>query len=89
MMASSVTCTWKYAFQPMDYEAAFTAVRQALLDGVFGPPKGGVYSPGVQYTLYQMGMLALQRVPQVRRGCGVGAIWGWRVEGATGGELGR
>jgi len=65
IMASSVTCTWKYAFQPMDYEAAFGAVRQALLDGVFGPPKGGVYSPGVQYTLYQMGLLALQRVPQV------------------------
>jgi urate oxidase len=55
----------QYAYQPMDYDAAFTTVRGALLDGVFGPPKGGVYSPSVQYTLYQMASLALERVPQV------------------------
>jgi len=28
----------------------------------FGPPKGGVYSPSVQYTLYQMGTAAVTRV---------------------------
>jgi hypothetical protein len=66
MMATSMTATWRYAFQPLDYDAAFTAVRGALVDGVFGPPKGGVYSPSVQYTLYQMALLALERVPQVR-----------------------
>lgn len=65
MMATSMTATWRYAFQPLDYDAAFTAVRGALVDGVFGPPKGGVYSPSVQYTLYQMALLALELVPQV------------------------
>jgi hypothetical protein len=75
MMATSMTATWRYAFQPLDYDAAFTAVRGALVDGVFGPPKGGVYSPSVQYTLYQMALLALERVPQVR-GEGVGPAAG-------------
>jgi hypothetical protein len=41
----------QYAYQPMDYDATYSTVRSALLDGVFGPPKGGVYSPSVQYTL--------------------------------------
>ncbi|KAF8064689.1 uricase [Scenedesmus sp. PABB004] len=65
IMATSVTATWKYAYQPMDYDATFAAVRGALLDGVFGPPRGGVYSPSVQYTLFQMARLALERAPQV------------------------
>lgn len=65
MMATSMTATWKYAAQPLDYDAAYSAVRDALLDGVFGAPKGGVYSPSVQYTLYQMASLAMERVPQV------------------------
>jgi hypothetical protein len=66
----------QYAYQPMDYDATYATVRGALLDGVFGPPKQGVYSPSVQYTLYQMAHMALQRAPQV---------WGW---GRTGGQAG-
>lgn len=65
IMATSVTATWKYAYQPMDYDATYATVRGALLDGVFGPPKGGVYSPSVQFTLYEMARLALERAPQV------------------------
>jgi urate oxidase len=49
----------------MDYDATYATVRGALLDGVFGPPKKGVYSPSVQYTLYQMAHMALERAPQV------------------------
>eukprot|EP00878_Enallax_costatus_P028829 GHUV01031179.1.p1 GENE.GHUV01031179.1~~GHUV01031179.1.p1 ORF type:complete len:130 (+),score=26.71 GHUV01031179.1:924-1313(+) len=55
----------QYAYQPMDYDSTYATVRGALLDGVFGPPKGGVYSPSVQYTLYQMALTALERAPQV------------------------
>ena len=29
-------------------------VMENLKELFFGPPKGGVYSPSVQYTLYQM-----------------------------------
>lgn len=65
IMATSVTATWKYGYLPMDYDATFATVRAALLDGVFGPAKGGVYSPSVQFTLYDMARLALERAPQV------------------------
>jgi urate oxidase len=73
----------QYAYQPMDYDATYATVRGALLDGVFGPPKAGVYSPSVQYTLYQMAQLALERAPQVR-GRGVGRVTaGWVEAGAA------
>jgi urate oxidase len=58
----------QYAYQPMDYDATYATVRGALLDGVFGPPRKGVYSPSVQYTLYQMAHMALERAPQVMIG---------------------
>lgn len=44
---------------------------QAISDGFFGPAKGGVYSPSVQFTLYQMGTKLLEVVPQVGVGVGV------------------
>lgn len=65
IMASSVTCTWRYGFQPMCYEAAFSQVKEALYAAFFGPAKGGVYSPAVQTTLYQMADTVIARVPQV------------------------
>ena len=65
IMASSVTCTWRYTTQPPCYDAAFNAAKASLLDAFFGPAKGGVYSPSVQYTLYDMAQILLDRVPQV------------------------
>ena len=32
---------------------------------MFGSPRGGVYSPSVQFTLHQMAAFVLNRVPQV------------------------
>ena len=40
---------------------------EALAEMFFGPPKGGVYSPSVQYTLYQMGANAVGKVREVRQ----------------------
>eukprot|EP00967_Tisochrysis_lutea_P005986 scaffold7057_cov20-Tisochrysis_lutea.AAC.1 len=37
---------------------------QALQKGFFGPPKSGVYSPAVQYTVYDMGSHVLDAVPE-------------------------
>ena len=54
IMASTVTCTWKYAAAPACYDAAYAAAKQGLLDAFLGPARGGVYSPSVQYTLYDM-----------------------------------
>lgn len=48
--------------------------RQALLKGFFGPAKGGVYSPAVQYTVYDMGSLVLDAVPEVRGWCFVDVL---------------
>lgn len=46
---------------PLDYDEAFQEIKTALGEGFWGPPKSGVYSPSVQYTLFQMAKLALQR----------------------------
>ncbi|KAG1653205.1 hypothetical protein FOA52_006730, partial [Chlamydomonas sp. UWO 241] len=65
ILATSVTSTWKYSSQPACYDVAFAATRAALTETFFGPPKQGVYSPSVQYTMYQMGEAMLDRVPQI------------------------
>lgn len=64
ILATSVTASWKYSAQPADYDAAYNAAKTAISEGFFGPARGGVYSPSVQYTLWEMGKLVLQRVPQ-------------------------
>ena len=46
---------------PVDYDKAFQEIKTALGEAFWGPPKSGVYSPSVQYTLFQMAKLALQR----------------------------
>lgn len=67
IMATTVTCTWKYTAQPPCYDAAFAAAKSGLMDAFYGPAKGGIYSPSVQYTLYDMAKRLLDRVPQVRQ----------------------
>ena len=63
MLATTVAATWTYTQPPPDYDAAYDATLAALCDTFFGPAQGGVYSPGVQATLYAMGAAALARVP--------------------------
>ncbi len=65
ILATSVTSTWKYTSVPPCYDAAYAAAKQAISDGFFGPARGGVFSPSVQYTLWEMGKLVLSKVPQV------------------------
>ncbi len=47
--------------RPADYDKAFAEVKAALGAAFWGPPASGVYSPSVQYTLFQMAKLALER----------------------------
>lgn len=54
-------CTHARYTAPAAYHAAFAAARGALLEAFLGPPACGVYSPSVQYTLFQMGALLLER----------------------------
>ena len=65
VLATSITSTWKYTAAPPCYDAAFAAAKQAIMDLFYGPPKAGVYSPSVQYTMWEMGTAMLQRVPQM------------------------
>ncbi len=66
MLATAVAATWRYTpAPPADADAAFDAILGAMLATFFGPAKGGVYSPGVQATLYNMGAAALAAAPSV------------------------
>jgi urate oxidase len=65
ILATVVAATWTYAQPPPAYDAAYEATQAALCETFFGPARGGVYSPGVQATLYAMGAAALARVPQM------------------------
>ena len=46
---------------PPCYAAAAAGARDALLEAFFGPPRTGVFSPSVQFTLMQMGKALLAR----------------------------
>ena len=65
MLATSITASWEYTQAPADCDAAFASLQAALCGAFFGPASGGVYSPSVQMTLYQMGAAALAAVPSV------------------------
>ena len=65
MLATTLSATWAYTKAPPDYDAAYDAVMHSLCDTFFGPARGGVYSPGVQATLYAMGCAVLARVGAV------------------------
>ena len=65
MLATSVTATWKYSGQLPCYHKPFEAVRIAMAAAFFGPPHEGVYSPSVQYTLFEMGKAAVAAVAAV------------------------
>jgi urate oxidase len=61
MVATSIKATWRYAMAPRCYEAAYAAAKAGLVAAFYGPVKGGVFSPSVQFTLFQMGKEVLQR----------------------------
>lgn len=65
IVATSVTATWRYTRRPACYDAAFAAIKAAFCDAFYGPSKGGLYSPSVQFTLYDMAQRALRRVPEI------------------------
>lgn len=65
IVATEVTATWKYAAPVRNYSAAYEGVKAAMVEAFFGPSKGGVYSPSVQYTLFEMARMAIDRVAEV------------------------
>ena len=59
ILATSVLATWRYAAPPKPDSEAYARVLAAMHGAFFGPVKGGVYSAGVQATLYDMACAAL------------------------------
>ncbi|XP_016469505.1 uricase-2 isozyme 1 [Nicotiana tabacum] len=73
MMATEVTASWRYSFEslsslplkPLYFTERYMDVKEVLLNTFFGPSKGGVYSPSVQATLYEMAKAVLGRFPDI------------------------
>eukprot|EP00656_Telonema_subtile_P026077 TRINITY_DN28065_c0_g1_i1.p1 TRINITY_DN28065_c0_g1~~TRINITY_DN28065_c0_g1_i1.p1 ORF type:complete len:218 (-),score=45.98 TRINITY_DN28065_c0_g1_i1:98-751(-) len=67
MLATELTVRWKYAQLPSvsEYRGLRTRLRQALIEQFAGPASTGVFSAGVQSTLYNMGKAALEVSPTV------------------------
>ena len=61
ILCTVVTASWDYR-APTDYDAAFEAARNAILDTF-----GDHYSPSVQYTLLRLGEAVLEAVPEIER----------------------
>uniref|UniRef100_A0A7S2NPF3 Uricase n=1 Tax=Cyanoptyche gloeocystis TaxID=77922 RepID=A0A7S2NPF3_9EUKA len=66
ILGTNMKAVWKYQNpEAIEYASVFPAIRDALIEAFAGPAHSGVYSPSVQFTLYQMASRVLQRVPQV------------------------
>lgn len=55
------SCRCRYSTHRMDFDAAFNGVKQAIMEKFYGPADKGVFSPSVQYTLFEMAKLAIER----------------------------
>ena len=60
ILATAVTARWRYTSADLDWNAAFTGVRTALLEAF-----AGTHSLALQQSLYAMGEAALERNPDV------------------------
>jgi urate oxidase len=62
ILATAVSARWTYAEGGIDYGAAWTAARDAILEAF-----GDHYSPSVQFTLRRMGRAVLKAVDAIER----------------------
>jgi len=65
LLASSVTCTWRYRSIAASFDEEYEAIKERIMETFFGPPKTGTYSPSVQKTLYEMGEAVIDNFPSV------------------------
>jgi len=67
-MATEMSAEWRYNSKDadtIDYGAVRAAVNRELLNGYFGPSKGGIYSVSLQATIYDIGCLVLKAAKDV------------------------
>ena len=51
----------RYSGKVQDYNKAYEGAKAAIINKFYGPPTKGVFSPSVQYTLYQMALEILAK----------------------------
>ncbi|XP_022983819.1 uricase-2 isozyme 2-like [Cucurbita maxima] len=69
ILATEMSASWRYSFDSLYsipkkqfyFTETYLDVKKLLADTFFGPPKEGVYSPSVQYTLHEMAKNVLSR----------------------------
>jgi urate oxidase len=69
LVCTELGIDWTYMPQSSGAQPDYAAVRNNVLEqvhlGFFGPAQGGVYSPGVQATVYDIGCMVLENEPSV------------------------
>ncbi|WP_234661784.1 factor-independent urate hydroxylase [Agromyces marinus] len=60
ILATDVTCRWRYAVEEVDYDAVHASVRSLLLEAF-----ADQYSAALQATLYDMGRRVLEAHPEI------------------------
>jgi urate oxidase len=65
MLATVLTVNWSYSRKPASYQKHWEGVKTTLLDTFYGPAHSGVYSPSVQYTLFEMAKAVIARFPEI------------------------
>lgn len=67
IFSTIVSATWRYSTATgVDFDAAWNAVKDCIIDKFAGNPETGIFSPSVQNTLYLAEKMVLDKVPQVR-----------------------
>ena len=71
ILATALDAEWSYERDAnpdgIDFDELYAKITRALTELFYGPPRGGVYSPSVQHTLYQMGAAVVERAKEVRQ----------------------
>lgn len=66
VFSTLVTSSWRYStIEGLDFDAAWNAVKDSIIENFAGDPEDGVYSPSVQHTLYEVEIDALNKIPQM------------------------
>jgi len=61
MLATVLSANWSYSSKPANYQKHWEGVKTVIMDTFYGPSHTGVFSPSVQYTLFQMAKNVITR----------------------------
>ncbi|GLV42504.1 Urate oxidase [Carabus blaptoides fortunei] len=68
VFSTVVAAIWQFSTaNGVDFDGAWNAVKNCILDKFAGPPETGIFSPSVQNTLYLAEKMVLDKVKQICR----------------------